>query len=97
MDAEFQSVIIKEDKKGGWTYLLWPDSVAYLGTGKAVKSEGTMDGFPFIATLLPWGDGSHMLPIKADLQKKLSKAPGEVVAVRLHKAPKLEPALETKA
>ena len=87
MDGVFTATIVTEEKKGGWTYVLWPDSVAYLGTGKAVKVEGTINGHDFQATFLPWGNGSHMLPIKASLLKVLKKQAGEKVEVRLHKAP----------
>ena len=86
MDGVFTATIIKEEKKGGWTYVLWPESKALLGTGKAVKVVGTMDGHDFEATLLPWGNGSHMLPIKASLLKSLEKQDGNLVEVRLRKA-----------
>jgi hypothetical protein len=82
MEGTFTATIVKEENKGGWTYVLWPDSVAHLGTGKAVKVEGTMDGHPFQATFLPWGDGTHILPIKAALFKALGKQPGDTVEVR---------------
>lgn len=83
MEGTFRAKIVKEEAKGGWTYLLWPDSVAYLGTGKAAKVEGTMDGHEFQATFLPWGDGTHMLPIKASLLKVIKKQAGDTVEVRL--------------
>ena len=85
MDGIFTATIIKDEAKGGWTYVLWSDSVAYLGTGKAAKVEGTIDGHDFKATFLPWGNGSHMLPIKAALLKVLKKHAGDTVEVRLRK------------
>lgn len=87
MDGIFTARIVKEEAKGGWTYLIWPDSVAYLGTGKAVQVEGTMDGHEFQATFLPWGDGTHMLPIKASLLKLIQKQGGDPVEVRLIRRP----------
>lgn len=87
MDGIFTATIIKEEAKGGWTYVLWPGSAAYLGTGKAAKVEGTMDGHDFRATFLPWGDGSHMLPIKAALLKVLERQAGDTVEVRLRNTP----------
>jgi hypothetical protein len=85
MSRRFTATITKDEVKGGWTYVIWPDSVAYLGTGKATKVEGTLDGHEFQATLLPWGDGTHMLPIKAPLMKALNKKPGDTVEVSLKK------------
>jgi hypothetical protein len=95
MDGIFTATIITEEAKGGWTYIIWPDSASYLGTGKAAKVEGTMDGHDFQATFLPWGDGTHMLPIKASLMKLLKKQAGDSVEVRVTKKP--EASVKTKA
>jgi hypothetical protein len=53
LDKTFAATIIKEDKKGGWTYVIWPESVAFFGTRKQVKAKGTIDGHSFQATFLP--------------------------------------------
>jgi len=58
LDKTFNAHIIKDDHKGGWTYLIWPDSVAFFGTRKPVKVKGTIDGYIFQTTFLPWGDGA---------------------------------------
>ena len=87
MDGIFTATIVKEVAKGGWTYVLWPESVAYLGTGKATKVEGTIDGHEFKATFLPWGNGSHMLPIKAAVLKVLNKQGGDAVEVHVRRTP----------
>jgi hypothetical protein len=83
LNKTFTTVIIQEDKKGGWTYLIWPESVAFFETRKPVKVKGSMDGHQFQATFLPWGDGTHMLPIKAALLKALGKQAGDEVEVVL--------------
>ncbi len=82
-DVTFSAAIIKDDHKGGWTYLRWAESVSVLGTRKPVKVTGTIDGFAFQATFLPWGDGTHILPIKAATLKAIRKQAGEVVDVCL--------------
>ena len=84
-ETTFMAIIKKEEKKGGWTYVTWKDSVKFLGTGKAVKVGGTIDGHDFQATFLPWGDGTHMLPIKAAIQKVIKKQAGDTVEIRLTK------------
>jgi hypothetical protein len=83
LNKAFTAAIIKEDKKGGWTYLIWPESVTFFETRKPVKVKGTIDGHEFQATFLPWGDGTHMLPIKAATLKAIKKEAGEEVEVVL--------------
>jgi len=83
LDKKFTAAIVTEEKKGGWFYLIWPDSVAFFETRKPVKVKGTVDGHEFQATFLPWGDGTHMMPLKAALMKALKKVGGDEVEVHL--------------
>lgn len=66
LDHEFTAVL----QKGGAfdTYLTVPGSVDLLGTRKAVKVTGTIDGHPFAATLMPSGSGPHWLPLRMALR-----------------------------
>ena len=48
-----------------------------------MKVGGDIDGQPFRATLLPMGDGTHMIPIKATLRAAVGKGDGDQVTVRL--------------
>ncbi len=75
------------EKDGSFpTYLTVHGSNELLGTGKPVKVEGTMDGHPFAATLMPSGKGVHWLPVRASLAKAIGKAEaGDVVAVHLQR------------
>ena len=83
----FTATIVKDDHKGGWAYLIWPHSVAFFGTRKAVKVTGKIDGHAFQATFLPWGDGTHMLPVKAATLKAIGKQAGDAVEVSLAEMP----------
>ena len=66
------------------TYLEVEGSVELLGTGRAVKVAGTLDGHPFEATLMPSGAGLHWLPIRAALATAIGKsAADELVEVHL--------------
>ena len=73
------------EKDGAYaTFVTVPGSAELLGTGKAVKVTGTLDGHPFAATLMPSGRGPHWLPIRAALTKLIGKSQaGEKVTVHL--------------
>ncbi len=82
IDRLFTATITTE-KNSGWSCVVVPDSGDYFGTRKPVKVGGTVDGHPFEATLLPVGDGTHMVPLKAALRKAVGKTLGDEVTVHL--------------
>lgn len=82
LDASFTAPIRKD---GAFpTYLELAGSADLLGTRRAVKVAGTLDGHPFEATLMPSGTGPHWLPLRTALCKAIGKADaGEQVVVHL--------------
>ena len=68
----------------GWTFLILPKNAsAKLPSRGMTAIEGTINGFPFQATLEPDGQKSHWLKVDRKLRERASANAGDIVTLEI--------------
>jgi hypothetical protein len=80
---KFSAKLQKSSNKGGWTYVVWPESVTFFETRGLVKVRGKIDGHAFRASFMAMGNGQHMLPVKTEVRRAIGQEAGDRVTVVL--------------
>lgn len=79
----FEAELRIAPETGSWTVFDVPGSREHFGTGKPVRTVGTVDGHEVAITLMPTGNGAHVGPVKATVRRAIGKQAGERVLVEL--------------
>lgn len=85
IDKTFTATLTRSLAPGGWTYVVTDWSADFFGTRGRVKVSGTIDGHPFKSTFMALGDGTHKLPVRAEIRRAIGKSEGDAVRIHLER------------
>jgi hypothetical protein len=82
MTKKFKAKLFAKGPGGSWTFLPIPFDVEGVFGGKGrVPVSGTANGFAFRNSLMPEGDGTHVMMFSKALQTGANARPGETVEI----------------
>jgi hypothetical protein len=86
LKREFKAKLVARGPKGAWTFLPIPfDVETAFGSRARVPVSGTINGFSFRNSLMPVGDGTHLLTVSKELQAGAKAGAGDMVRVTLER------------
>jgi len=88
--VRFNTTILKfgeQGEKTGWSYILITEELAQQlnpGNKKSFRVKGKLDEHPFAGiALMPMGDGTFIMALKASVRKAIRKRAGDTLTVML--------------
>lgn len=88
--VSFKTTILRFQKKAektGWTYIEIPAGIAQQlmpGNKKSFRVKGKLDNCAFKqAALIPMGRGDFIMPLNAEMRRRIGKRAGAAVMVRM--------------
>ncbi|MYC30450.1 MAG: DUF1905 domain-containing protein [Chloroflexi bacterium] len=83
---KFEATLERPDMRGAWTFVRFPYSVSEeFGVRGQVPVKGTINGVPYENSLLPQGEGVHILVVKKEIRDKAGVTQGDSVDVVLER------------
>src|SRR5204863_1045381 len=74
----------ESEKDGSWTFLILPKNASAMLPSRGMTAiKGTINGFPFRATLEPDGQKSHWLKVDRKLRERAGADAGDVVKLEI--------------
>ena len=83
MERTWTAVLQQSPSRGGWTYVVLPGTAELFGTRGRVEGRVAVDGEAYRTSFMALGDGTHKLPVRAEVRRVIGKQAGDEVEVRL--------------
>ena len=83
IDLTFTAVLGRIRPTDSWICVQLPNSATLFGTRGLVKVAGCVDGEPFKCAFMALGDGTHKLPVAAEIRRRIAKTEGDTVTISL--------------
>ena len=81
---EFRAVLERPDAAGAWTFVRVPfDVQEVFGSRARVAVKGSVNGVAIRSSLMPQGDGRHILVVNKSIREQAGAEAGDAITVTL--------------
>jgi hypothetical protein len=83
-EQTFDAPLERPDAPGAWTYVRAPGDLATIyGSRGSIKVIGSINGYPYRGSAMPFGDGTHFLVVNKAIRDALGVDVGSVVRMTI--------------